>query len=93
MLSKINLSSLRDLSDAWASFVDSHPGTRSREVAAALAHLGAAPGWRDAPLIKAVQGALYERWDRHELAETWAHSLDARSEHRMPDAVAKVVGA
>lgn len=64
-----------------------------REVAAALAHLGAAPGWRDAPLIAAVQDALFERWDRHELAETWSHSLDARFEHRMPEAVAKVVGA
>jgi hypothetical protein len=64
-----------------------------REVAAALAHLGTAPGWRDAPLIEAVQGALYGRWDRHELAETWAHSLEARSEHRMPDAVSRVAGA
>lgn len=62
-----------------------------REVAAALAHLGAAPGWRDAPLIKAVQGEIHGRWDRQELADTWAQSLDARSEHRMPDAVARVV--
>ncbi|MGX6647181.1 hypothetical protein ACWCOP_04490 [Maricaulaceae bacterium MS644] len=62
-----------------------------REVAAALAHLGAAPGWRDAPLIQAVQGELHGHWDRQELADTWAQSLDARSEHRMPDAVAKVV--
>ncbi|MGJ3230517.1 MAG: hypothetical protein ACFE0P_01815 [Oceanicaulis sp.] len=64
-----------------------------REVAAALAHLGTAPGWRDAPLIRAVQGALFERWDRHELAETWENSLDARSEHRMPQLAAEVVGA
>lgn len=64
-----------------------------REVAAALAHLGTAPGWRDAPLVRAVQAPLLQRWDRHELAETWAHSLDARSEHRMPEAVARVVGA
>ena len=64
-----------------------------REVAAALAHLGTAPGWRDAPLVRAVQASLLERWDRHELAETWAHSLDARSEHRMPAPVARVVGA
>ncbi|MEQ8406387.1 MAG: hypothetical protein RKE49_14920 [Oceanicaulis sp.] len=64
-----------------------------REVAAALAHLGTAPGWRDAALIRSVQGPLLERWDRHELAQTWEHSLDARSEHRMPDPVANVVGA
>ncbi|MFP4518686.1 MAG: hypothetical protein ACLFQ5_04445 [Oceanicaulis sp.] len=64
-----------------------------REVAAALAHLGTAPGWRDAGLIQAVQSELVERWDRHALAETWAQSLDARSEHRMPQAVAQVVGA
>jgi len=64
-----------------------------REVAAALGHLGTAPGWRDAPLIQAVQPLLFERWDRHDLAKTWVHSLDTRSEHRMPDAVAHVVGA
>lgn len=64
-----------------------------REVAAALAHLGTAPGWRDAPLIRAVQASLLERWDRHELAETWARSLDARSQHRMPAPVASKVGA
>jgi hypothetical protein len=62
-----------------------------REVAATLAHLGAAPGWREAPLIAAVQGELYGRWGRQELSDTWANSLDARSGHRMPDAVARVV--
>ncbi|MFW5661932.1 MAG: hypothetical protein ACOC05_11170 [Oceanicaulis sp.] len=65
----------------------------TREVAAALAHLGSAPGWCEAPLIAGVQDRLYERWTREELAETWRRSLDARSEHRMPKPVAEIVSA
>lgn len=65
----------------------------TREVAAALAHLGAAPGWRDAPLVAEIQSELSKRWDEQALRYTWASSLDARFEHRMPQAVARVVGA
>ncbi|XBQ16322.1 MAG: hypothetical protein ABL308_00240 [Oceanicaulis sp.] len=65
----------------------------TREVAAALAHLSAAPGWRDAPLIARVKDRLTERWDLSELQHTWGRSLDARSEHRMPEPVAEAAGA
>jgi len=64
-----------------------------REVAAALAYLLTVDGWKDAPLIKGIESELFGQWERDDLLAAWAEALDARSEHRMPEAVAKVVGA
>lgn len=64
-----------------------------REVAAALTHLMTVDGWKDAPLIKGIEGALFAQWDRSDLLTAWSEALEARSEHRMPAAVAQVVGA
>jgi hypothetical protein len=64
-----------------------------REVAAALTHLMTVDGWKDAPLIKGIEAELFKTWDRTDLLSAWAEALDARSEHRMPEAVAQVVGA
>jgi hypothetical protein len=64
-----------------------------REVAAALTHLMTVDGWKDAPLIKAIEAELFEAWDREDLLTAWSEALEARSEHRMPAAVAQVVGA
>ena len=64
-----------------------------REVAAALAHLRTVKGWKDAPLIAGIEDALFAEWDRDDLLQAWNEALDARSEHRMPEAVAKVMGA
>ncbi|MBI1263199.1 MAG: hypothetical protein GC187_00505 [Alphaproteobacteria bacterium] len=65
----------------------------AREVAAALHHLAAAPGWADAPVIAAVKDRLADRWDLSELTALFNGALDARSVHRMPATVAQVMGA
>ncbi len=64
-----------------------------REVAAALAHLLTLEDWREAPLVAGVKDALLEHWDRQDLEAVWDEALQARSEHRIPDAVARVMGA
>lgn len=65
----------------------------AREVAAALHHLSSDPAWADAPVIAGVKDKLGQRWDPAELAATFAGALDARTAHRMPPAVAQVMGA
>lgn len=65
----------------------------AREVAAALHHLSTDPAWADAPVIAGVKDKLSQRWDVAELAAAYAGALDARSEHRMPPAIARVMGA
>ena len=64
-----------------------------REVAAALAHLLTLEDWREAPLVAGIEAELFEHWDRADLEAAWDEALTARSEHRMPEAVAKVMGA
>ncbi len=64
-----------------------------REVAAALSYLLTLEDWRAAPLVAGIEAELFAVWDRADLAEAWAQALDARSEHRMPAAVAAVMGA
>jgi hypothetical protein len=64
-----------------------------REVAAALAHLLTLEDWREAPLVAGIEAELFEHWDRADLKAAWNEALTARSEHRMPEAVARVMGA
>lgn len=64
-----------------------------REVAAALAHLLTQEDWREAPLVAGVEAELFQHWDRADLEAAWSEALAARSEHRMPDAVERVMGA
>lgn len=64
-----------------------------REVAAALAHLLTVEGWKEAKLISRIEAELFSVWDRDDLRRAWDEALDARSEHRMPEAVAQIVGA
>ena len=64
----------------------------TREVAAAFARLGALEDWRGVPVVAAVNAILGQRWTQDELARTWAGALDARSEHRLPEAAAAVIG-
>jgi hypothetical protein len=64
-----------------------------REVAAALAHLLSQEDWREAPLVAGIEAELFEHWDRADLEAAWSEALEARSEHRMPEAVARVMGA
>ncbi len=89
---RANMAFLREI----AGLTDAKPwecvGER-REVAAALAHLLTVDGWKKAPLIAGVEAALFAKWDRNDLHQAWKDALTARSEHRMPDAVAAVMGA
>ncbi len=64
-----------------------------REVAAALYHLLTTDDWKDALLVAGIEAELFAQWDEADLKQAWAEALDARSEHRMPDAVARVVQA
>jgi hypothetical protein len=64
-----------------------------REVAAALGHLLTLEDWREAPLVAGIEAELFQQWDRADLDAAWDEALKARSEHRMPDAVARVMGA
>lgn len=89
---KANADFLREV----AGLTDAKPwecvGER-REVAAALAYLLTQEDWRDAPLIAGIEAELFQNWDRADLDAAWSEALEARSEHRMPEAVAKVLGA
>lgn len=64
-----------------------------REVAAALAHLLTLEDWREAPLVAGIEAELFDHWDRADLEAAWDEALRARSEHRMPEDVARVMGA
>ena len=64
-----------------------------REVAAALAHLLTLEDWREAPLVAGIEAELFDFWDRADLETAWNEALSARSEHRMPQDVARVMGA
>lgn len=87
-----NMAHLRDI----AGLTDAKPwecvGER-REVAAALHHLQGSKEWSSVPLVAAIASELYAHWSHDELDKAWAQALDARSTHRMPDAVAEVMGA
>ena len=87
-----NMDFLREI----AGLTDAKPwecvGER-REVAAALSHLLSVEGWRHAPLIAGIETELFAAWDRKDLRQAWDDALGARSEHRMPSAVAAVMGA
>lgn len=64
-----------------------------REVAAALGYLLKQEDWREAPLVAGIETELFQHWDRADLDAAWNEALEARSEHRMPQAVATVMGA
>jgi len=87
-----NMDYLREI----AGLTDAKPwecvGER-REVAAAITHLLGDAAWSQAPLIAQIEAELFDYWDRRDLEQAWAGALDARSEHRMPAAVAQVMGA
>lgn len=87
-----NMDFLREI----AGLTDAKPwecvGER-REVACALAELGRQPAWRDVPLIAKIQDELAGVWDRADLEAAWSAALDTRSEHRMPDTLARVLKA
>jgi hypothetical protein len=87
-----NFSVLREI----AGLTDAKPwecvGER-REVAAALYHLLTDDDWKNALVVAGIEAELFAQWDETDLKQAWAEALDARSDHRMPEAVAKVVQA
>lgn len=87
-----NSSFLREI----AGLTDAKPwecvGER-REVAAALYHLLTRDDWKDSLIVAGIEAELFAQWDEADLKKAWDAALDARSEHRMPNAVAKVVQA
>ncbi|MCR9129983.1 MAG: hypothetical protein NXI12_10700 [Alphaproteobacteria bacterium] len=89
---RANVEFLREI----AGLTDAKPwecvGER-REVAAALAYLLKQADWREAPLVAGIETELFETWDRADLDAAWDEALKARSEHRMPEAVAQVMDA
>ena len=87
-----NMTFLREI----AGLTDAKPwecvGER-REVASALLALADHAEWKDVPLIRDVQADLAKQWDLDDLRQAWDVALDARSEHRMPEKIAKIVQA